>query len=93
MEILTVILAIPFLLFLPGYWLTRMAFPHYDIIEKTTFSVALSMLVVSLALFAVERTAGRLTPLNTIITVTAVNLGTLSLFLLQKFRSHNHHNS
>lgn len=66
--------ALPFLLFLPGYLLTRVAFPQYDGIEKTTLAVALSMLTVFLTLFAVERTAGKLTPSNTAATVTAVNL-------------------
>lgn len=82
--------ALPFLLLMPGFLITQIAFPKCDLIEKATLSVALSMLIVFLALFAVERTVGKLTPSNTFATVAAVNLGTFLLCVGWRFMSRHH---
>lgn len=90
LESLRFIAALPFLLFVPGFFIAQLAFRSYDIIEKATFSVALSIVVVSLALFAVERTIGKLTPFNAFTATTAVNVAALLLFVGSKSLRDNH---
>ena len=76
------IVALPFLLVLPGLFLMRIFFPSVDPIEKSTLSVLLSMVIVYGSLFAVEKTLGKLTPFNTALTVAIVNLICGTLFVI-----------
>ena len=86
--LLLLIAALPFLLVLPGFFLTKILFTSLDRIEKSTLSVLLSMVVVYISLFIVEKILGKLTPLNTALTVAIVNLACLGLFLLTR-RAHS----
>ena len=78
------IISIPFLLILPGLCLTKIFFYSLDWIEKSTLSVLLSMVIIYISLFAVEKTLGKLTPLNTTLTVATVNLFCFVLFLIRR---------
>lgn len=80
-----VLLALPFLLILPGWFVTAVCFPASDRIEKSTLSVLLSMVIVYSSLFAVEKTAGKLTPLNTALTLATVNLVCGGIFVFARF--------
>lgn len=90
LESLRLIAALPFLLFVPGFFITQLSFRNYNTIEKVILSIMLSMLIISLALFAIERTIGKLTPFTTFTTTTAVNVAAMLLFVGSKFLRGNH---
>ncbi len=81
--LLSLVIAIPFLLVLPGFFLTKLC-QSLNRIEKSILSVLLSMIVVYAGLFAVEKIGGKLTPLNTILTVAVINLTCFVVFLLTR---------
>ena len=80
------IIALPFLLAFPGFFLMRIFFASMDRIEKSTLSVLLSMIVVYMSLFAVEKTFGKLTSFNTALAVVMVNLICGTLFATVHWR-------
>ncbi len=80
--LLRLTIAIPFLFILPGFFLTKILFPSLDRIEKSTLSVLLSMVIVYVSLFAVEKILGKLTSFNTTLTIVIVNLLCVTIFVI-----------
>ena len=75
-------LSLPFLLFLPGYFLMKSFIKlNLDAIEQITTSVILSMTVIFLGIYIVEESVTKLTPINLTFTILFINL---SCFILYK---------
>ena len=87
--LLYLLLAAPFLLILPGFFLTKIFFRSADWIEKSTATVLLSMFATYTGLLITEKILIRLTPLNTAITILIVNLICLGVFLFARNRTHS----
>lgn len=80
------IIAAPFLLILPGLFLTKIFFSSLDRIEKSTLPVLLSMVVIYSGLFVTEKVFGKVTPQNTAFTVIVVNLVCCGLYIFVHFK-------
>lgn len=79
-----IILIFPFIFFFPGWFIIQtIKQSDKDQIEQITLSVLLSMSLVFLGLFLLEKLFSTFFPGRVFITIGLINLGCLSVFLLR----------
>ena len=61
-----------FVLFLPGYIITQLFIKNKDIIEKIALSFALSIAVVPLVIFYLNKLGMKINTLNSILTISGI---------------------
>lgn len=77
-------LSLPFLFFLPGYWLIKLIKFHMDHIERTVLTVTLSLTSNYFVFHFIEKITTKFTVLNIIATVLVINIITPLLYIIVK---------
>ncbi len=72
-----------FVLFLPGYVIVNLFFNEIEIIEKIALSFALSIAVVPLTVFYLNRIGMKINTLNSFLTILGIVLVTIIIYLIK----------
>lgn len=75
-----------FVLFLPGYVIVYLFFKEVDTIEKIALSFALSIAVVPLTVFYLNRIGMRINTLNSFLTILGIMVVTYVIYSIKKNR-------
>src|SRR3989344_3454333 len=73
-----------FVLFLPGYVITELYLKERDVIEKITLSFALSIAVVPLTVFYLNKIGMKINTLNSFLTILGIIVITIIIYLIKK---------
>lgn len=78
---LALTVTIPFLYFIPGYFLTKMMFPDKDILQTSILSLLLSVFTINLGIFAVEEATKQMGLLHIFVIAFIINALSPAAFL------------
>ncbi len=85
LPVIRAILGFILVFFLPGFAWTLVFFKRINIIERVTFSFALSIVVVTLSIFSVNRLTGiRITGFNSTLVIIVVTILPVLVYYLNK---------
>ena len=73
-----------FVLFLPGYVIVELFFKELEIIEKIALSFALSIAVVPLTVFYLNKIGMKINTLNSFLTILGIIVITIIIYLIKK---------
>jgi len=86
LESLRIVFGSLFALFLPGFVVVHLFFKNVDIIEKIALSFALSIAIVPLTIFYLNKLGMKINTINSILTIIGI---ILIAFIIKKFTKTN----